>query len=531
MRKIINISGIAIAVALLFAAGCAGGGSTGTDDDWDWGAPPAVGQGGETESAPDESSDEGFDEISDDDLYPEEEFDAPPDVADDSEDFDWGAFFESLNDNDESTDEPAVEPEPEPEPEPEAVEEPEPEQDPEPEVEPEPEPEPEPEVEPEPEPEPEEEVGPPPVDDGPYTFKCFWEADDKDNDGYAAAGSKVYSVGRTLDNRLTCPEGYVPGTGDCDDFNPSVHPRQQEYDFNDIDDNCDGRVDEPQALYPSTPYRNFQNSFEMRFRINDQSTADVWDDVYADVEYAKLSNSANVAVKSKIPAVRYSSGDNHYVKVLLEGLSETTAYRARIQLYRKVIPEGEGLQPITYEKLGPSSTWYYTTTDGESEKSQVRTKIVLKALKQYDDALRGKVGTLGTDDVNGTRYGADHDEWWCSEFYAWNADDWLYGIGSKSSVSRLRDYFASYGAYYEEADIDMGDRGDWVSIDGHHSTMMLAIEKYGSTNKDDWHIWTVEGNTGDSGGVPVPANNVGVKKRRVSSYEMGLGHIVYSQLL
>jgi hypothetical protein len=268
----------------------------------------------------------------------------------------------------------------------------------------------------------------------------------------------------------------------------------------------------------------------VRFKLNDSETVANADDLYADVEYARLRYSTTVLTKSKIPVEVYTESGNYYAKFTLDELSATSAYRVRAKFFKRVIPEGEGLQLITYEALGPDSPWYYTTTTGPSEKSVIRTKIVLKALREYYHALNGKVGTLGTVDINGTRYWADHDEWWCSEFYAWNADSWLVGIGSKSSVSRLRSYFDSYGAYYEEEDIDVGRRGDWVSIDNHHSTMLLAIEKFGSSDKNDWLIWTVEGNTGDSGGSPVPANNIGIKKRWVASYEMGLGHIVYSQL-
>ncbi|MBN1283026.1 MAG: putative metal-binding motif-containing protein [Proteobacteria bacterium] len=383
--------------------------------------------------------------------------------------------------------------------------------------------EPEPESEPEPEPEPEEEASPPAVPDGPYTLRCFWDADDVDGDGYAAAGSKSYLVGRELNNRLTCPAGYVPATGDCDDSSASIHPRRGEIAFNGVDDNCNGLTDEPAPVYPSSSSRSFETSFEMIFKLNDQAAAAVEGDLYADVEYARLRDSANAQTRSKVFVSAYTSGGSRYAKYTLDGLSTTTVYRARVRFFSRA--------GTSYSALGPLSPWYYTTTNGTTEKSIVRTKIVVKALKQHSDALEGKVGTLGTVDVNGTRYGADHDEWWCSEFYAWNASSWLKGVGSKTSVDALKSYFSYYDGYYTEADIGVGDRGDWVSIDGHHSTMLLAIEKNGSTNKDDWSIWTVEGNTGDSGGVPVPANNVGVKKRKVSSYVMGLGHIMSSQLL
>ena len=38
-------------------------------------------------------------------------------------------------------------------------------------------------------------------------------------------------------------DGYTPGDGDCNDANPAVHPNATEVD-NDVDDDCDGTVDE-----------------------------------------------------------------------------------------------------------------------------------------------------------------------------------------------------------------------------------------------------------------------------------------------
>ncbi|RME24357.1 MAG: hypothetical protein D6798_11420 [Deltaproteobacteria bacterium] len=70
-----------------------------------------------------------------------------------------------------------------------------------------------------------------------------WYAD-VDADGYGA-GPAVTSC--------SAPAGHVAVPGDCDDGDAMVHPGADEL-CNDVDDDCDGDVDGPSALDPSTCY-------------------------------------------------------------------------------------------------------------------------------------------------------------------------------------------------------------------------------------------------------------------------------------
>ncbi len=62
-----------------------------------------------------------------------------------------------------------------------------------------------------------------------------WYAD-SDGDGY----------GNPEKTKTSCdkPDNYVSDNTDCDDTNAEVHPNAREIIGNDIDDNCNGQVDE-----------------------------------------------------------------------------------------------------------------------------------------------------------------------------------------------------------------------------------------------------------------------------------------------
>jgi len=168
-----------------------------------------------------------------------------------------------------------------------------------------------------------------------YNLNCYLASDDQDNDGYAD-GSSSHTVQLPREERLTCPEGYVPGKNDDPDTDPSCHPRKLEKQFNSKDDNCNGLTDEPQIRYD--PYTNeiTTSSFNIRLKINDQDTVDNRNDLYANIEYAKLSDPwTRYHTGKKKVTLTVSDTGRYYCTLTLDGLSETTVYMARVQFYVK----------------------------------------------------------------------------------------------------------------------------------------------------------------------------------------------------
>ena len=72
-------------------------------------------------------------------------------------------------------------------------------------------------------------------DDSPPCTPQIWYLD-ADGDGY---GTDEFTI-----NECNAKDGYVAQNGDCDDSNPEVNPGATEITLNDIDDNCNGVVDE-----------------------------------------------------------------------------------------------------------------------------------------------------------------------------------------------------------------------------------------------------------------------------------------------
>ena len=60
---------------------------------------------------------------------------------------------------------------------------------------------------------------------------------DVDGDGYGNAATTTTSC-------TGAPTGYVSNSTDCDDNSSTVHPGATEICFNNIDDDCDGQIDE-----------------------------------------------------------------------------------------------------------------------------------------------------------------------------------------------------------------------------------------------------------------------------------------------
>ena len=161
-------------------------------------------------------------------------------------------------------------------------------------------------------------------------------------------------------------------------------------------------------------------------------------------------------------------------------------------------------------------------TNGETDKTRTRARIVLKGLKEYSDSLNGLVGYRGTEDVDGTRYHADRNEIWCSEFYVWVTKHWLPGVSDIATCDDLVEFFKDNHSFYSSAEIpSRAAPGDYLPIDSNgdgktnHSAMFLAYD----TSKNV--VWTLEGNSGDK---------VDVNTRSLDTEIKGLGYLQRSEL-
>ena len=251
--------------------------------------------------------------------------------------------------------------------------------------------------------------------------------------------------------------------------------------------------------------------------------------LYAEVELALLSRSAE-AVRLPIYRVNDLTPAGGVTRIGVSGLTPESVYRARVRFYRAgqaTTPAGltppiplrarvQSDAPSSYVQVGGESDWYYTTTNGDTARSQARTTMLLHAFMEFNESNRGRVGYLGTVKRDGTRYGASKKERWCSEFYAWSAREVLRSIGTLDSVADLVRYYGVFDEYRDADEIPtVGRRGDYVPMHGKtHSAMFLAWDP--TTNQ----VWTIEGNW---------QNRVRIMQRPLSEFD-GLGHINDSML-
>ena len=368
-----------------------------------------------------------------------------------------------------------------------------------------------------------------PAQAGTYSVKC-WKAaiHDLDNDGFANQFAQVSDRETVIANdaeRLNCPTGYVKARGDCDDNNSKVHPRQLEAFGNGVDDNCNGLVDEPQVRYFPHGVANTSSSFNMKFDVKDQAVLNAYRSPFSSlsyvIEYQALSNTAHTFTTPLRSLTRYSDyGAHSRFDVRLSGLDPSTVYRARVQLYktsRVSLRDRFGSRSrviVRSYPMGDFSEWYYTATDGESRIERERTSIVLRGLYEYYiSEHRGATGYRGTNYVDGTRYGADKGELWCSEFYSWTVGTQAHQMGHRSNVSAVLSFFSGYLSRVLSPShnrLEKAERGDYLALDtngdgsANHSGMFLAYDD--ARGK----MWTLEGNTS---GV----NHVGYASRRAGN--------------
>jgi len=258
---------------------------------------------------------------------------------------------------------------------------------------------------------------------------------------------------------------------------------------------------------------NTASGFTIPVKINSPAIA-AMTEVYVTVQYAPLASSTQLVTGPmvKVP-VGVIPGVASFFAVDVKGLKETTMYRALVNVYR-----ADGVHLA-------QSTPYYTTTTGNDPKSIVRTRMVLKGLMEFYESEQGFVGQGGTKFVDGTKYGADVGEAWCSEFYSWVATGSLKGIEGIGHFKDLVEYFRVGGGFYNSSAIPtIARRGDYLAMDTddtqgiNHSGMFLAYEKLADGQQ---FVWTLEGNSG---------KKVRVNRRPLNHVFMALGHIVHSQI-
>lgn len=270
-----------------------------------------------------------------------------------------------------------------------------------------------------------------------------------------------------------------------------------------------------EPTYVASGHGNTVSSFQMFIQVNSTQIAGM-NNLYANVQYAPLSESNNLVTTAteKVTLGQIVSANKKYVSFTVRGLRETTVYRARLNLYRR--------QGTSSVHVG-SSGFYYTTTLGNDPKSLVRNRMVLKGLNEFFASERGLVGQNGSQFVDGTKYGADRGEAWCSEFYSWVGKGNLKHIAGLSSFKKLIEYFrVGNGLHNRSAIPTLARRGDYLAMDTdgvngtNHSGMFLAFEKA----SDGEFVWTLEGNSG---------NKIKVHRRPFNQVFTHLGHIMYGQ--
>jgi hypothetical protein len=368
-----------------------------------------------------------------------------------------------------------------------------------------------------------------------WTIKC-WRASlyDTDGDGYARADAT--DAQRTTFTYTTevmdCPTGYVKARGDCDDSNASVYPRRLEVYGNGVDDNCDGKIDEPTVDYHYLGFSNTADGFTMRVRIHDAATVAAFttpgSQLVYEVEYQKLVNTGVSSFTPKTVVASLTNLGYRRAEVRLTGLEAVRVYRARIRFFQRV---GGVDTPV-----GQQSDWYYTATSAASGVVSIaRTAIVLRALYEYYlSAQFGYTGYLGKTYVNGTRYNAPANEGWCSELYCWSAAHEL-SVGHCASIRPVADYFDGFAAYTRVTDPDAVKsslmRGDYLALDTNldgdrnHSVMVLAYDSH----LDE--VWTLEGNISGStqGSSRMAGNETWIRTRSLETLH-GWGKIVSAML-
>ena len=123
---------------------------------------------------------------------------------------------------------------------------------------------------------------------------------------------------------------------------------------------------------------NGQTTFDMSFAIHDPKIEDAYYGVFSnlkvEIEYEALKD-LGTSHRTEIvePKALKSVGTALFGEITLSGLSEATMYRARIRFYNTALDA----EPVL---VGAPSDWYYTVTEGSSQASRLRTKLLLQGI-------------------------------------------------------------------------------------------------------------------------------------------------------
>ena len=398
-----------------------------------------------------------------------------------------------------------------------------------------------------------------------------WKASefDKDGDGYAVRDAHKddrVTFETSGSTALTCPAGWVKARGDCNDNNPSIFPRRHEVYGNNRDDNCDGRRDEPTFFYTINGYGTTPTSFDMNVRVHEQDVVAAYQSPVLTLayrlEYQRLADTSALLTTGyrTVSTMNVNTWFAH-TSATLNGLAQESVYRVRIQFYQKqrplvIAPRRGGFVTAvaggsktstptftpsysSYTPVGEPSAWYYSATSSIYELGRTRTAMVRRAFYETYLSGIGYSGYRGYGRADGTRYGADMGERWCSEFYSWVADRHLNGVGHRANVASVKSYFTGRSAWETVTSpsdyVGLAEPGDYIGMDTsgddkkNHSAMFLAYDA--ATDR----IWTVDGNT--SGRTEIGdgfdnrrAGNEAFVRERSPGVALGWGHIQYAMI-
>jgi Putative metal-binding motif len=343
-------------------------------------------------------------------------------------------------------------------------------------------------------------------DETPRNITCYPKADDQDNDGYAKEGSVAKKFPKEKDYQ--CPANYVIAADDCDDRQTSIHPYKSEIAFNSQDDNCDGAIDENEFIYFSDGLNNTNKSYDIRVKINDSTLinySEYWP-IYAKVFYRDITRGVDAERSTDYLPVSFGNFQHPWVGNYkgttlsvsrLPDANYSKIYRNNVKFY--FFYQFNSADTENYHEITQAnSNLYYTATRLTTNKLiQARSSLALRAFTELFYQHLGLLGKNGSEWINGTRYAADVNDQWCTEFYSfvthWNLRD-SYPLDHSTKMVK---YFGNnFFKITDGVNLSNARLGDYLAFDfsndtkTDHSAMFLGVHQ-------DGRIVTAEGNAGN----------------------------------